>query len=198
MSDADLAPTPDDDERPTLRDDVRGALAPLLRPGDAFVVRCADEDVTVAEVPAEVPSVASPLKRTHPRLYGALVAANQRVTDASGCGLLACFGAATLGVCFAIHARAFHGWAGDVGAHQLLDELRTWWVYAILTLAAIAAYSYVERLLERLVYAGERERVRRAVERERLEVLEVLALIEGDEALETVGKYLKKDRELDA
>jgi hypothetical protein len=99
--------------------------------------------------------------------------------------------------CFALHAQALHGLFPDPESQQVLDELRTWWVYLIVAVAAVVCWSKTDEWLEGLAYRSERNELLRGIAGQGIDRYELIAQIEGDEGLETIAKHIKRDRELE-
>ncbi len=97
-----------DDTQPMSPTELQDLLKPLLRDGDAFVVRKEDGEAVVSPAPDEIPSRCSLLQSTHPKLYGQLLGMSQRVSDSSGCGLALVGFIFVAGLCFSLHAHALH------------------------------------------------------------------------------------------
>ncbi len=181
---------------PAAHEELQRLLDPHLQSGDAFLVRKDEEQTKLEPLPTGEPPPRSPLLGSHPRFYGQLLAMNQRIgAVGGGLVLLALIGAATC--CYAIHARLFHGFfTSEAQALQALDELRSWYVYAIITASVLWCWARLNDLLEARGYAQERSGIRAALAREGLDLHEVLAWIEDDGSLGDVSNHMKRDRTL--
>ena len=82
------------------------------------------------------------------------------------------------------------------GGQKLLDSLRTWWVYGLVLISFLFVWSKHETFLERRAYERERNELGEHLARERLDPYETLAKMQGDDALDTLGNYMKLDTRL--
>lgn len=175
------------------------AVEPLLEPGERYVVSADDAGKVSVGLADDDDEVRSVLSTTHPRLYGYLLAANERISSSSGCVLVLGYLALSGLACFALHARAFHGlYAEDPAGQRLLDSLRSGWVYAVLTILILVVWGKHEAWLEERAYSRERNELSDHLNRERLDAYEVLAHMEGDDSIDTVSKHMKLDQRLGA
>lgn len=173
-------------------EELKTVLARHLRPGEQFWVE-RDEDGDV-EVTAAGRSVYA---RTHPRFYGYLLASSQRISNAAGCGIFVFYTSLAAGLCFAIRSQAFHGFAdGDASMVELLDRLRTWWVYFPILCTALWLYWKHDYYCEKKQYGEERTELAEHLVREELDSYEVLSKLESDDEVSTILKWMKTDRTL--
>lgn len=173
-------------------EELKTLLNRHIRPGETFVVEREQEgEVTVR------PGSRSTLAKTHPRFYGYLLASSQRISDAAGCGLFVFYMALGAGLCFAIRAGAFHGFAeGNLRTLELLEQLQTWWIYLPILCTAFWLHWKHDHLSEGRRYQVERKELAEHLVRERLDPYEVLAKLEGDEEVSTICKWMKGDGKL--
>ncbi|MBL4848034.1 MAG: hypothetical protein JKY65_21165 [Planctomycetes bacterium] len=178
-----------EDER---AEELKTVLERHLRPGERFLVSSDDEgDVQVT------PATRSVLSRTHPRFYGYLLAASQRISNSAGCGLFLFYTILGSALCFAIRNQAFHGFAdGQVKWIEFLDSIRTWWVYTPVLFAALWLYWKHDNHCEHKQYELERGELADHFVREGLDCYEVLAQLEDDDEVSTISKWMKEDRTL--
>ncbi|HBP19624.1 MAG TPA: hypothetical protein DEA08_17770 [Planctomycetes bacterium] len=178
---------------------ILSAIEPILEPGESYVVSADDAGKVSVSLPGEDDSVRSILSTTHPRLYGYLLAANERISSSSGCALVLVYLAASGLISFGLHSRALHGlFPGDAGGQKLLESLRSGWVYAVLTIVILVVWGKHEAWLEERAYSRERNELSDHLNRERLDAYEVLAHMEGDDSIDTLGKHMKLDQRLGA
>lgn len=178
--------------------DVERLLAPVLEDGDAFLVRKQEGALQVEPIlAAELPSPRSALQETDPALYGYLLAASQRVADASGCGLMLTVMVPVLMVCFGLHSQAFHGFVpNDPAAQRVLDTLASAWTYVILGALGIGLYSHLEGLAEGHAYRRERDGIQSRIAQGRQDLYQLIGTLEGDEGVATLARHLKRDQDL--
>ena len=173
-------------------EELKSVLTRHLRPGERFWVERDDEgDVEVTSAERSV------LARSHPRFYGYLMASSQRISNAAGCGIFVFYTSLAAGLCFAIKSQAFHGFAdGDPSLVDLLDRLRTWWVYFPILCTSLWLYWKHDYVCEKRQYNEERNELAEHLIREGLDSYEIMPKLEGDDAVSTILKWMKTDRTL--
>lgn len=173
-------------------EELKAVLSRHLRPGERFWVERDDEgDVEVT------PAGRSSLAKSHPRFYGYLLASSQRISNAAGCGIFVFYTSLAAGLCFAIKAQAFHGFAdGDPSLVELLDNLRTWWIYFPILCAALWLYWKHDYHAEKRQYGEERAELAEHLVREGLDSYEIMPMLEDDDEVATILKWMKTDRTL--
>ncbi len=173
--------------------EIMRVMEPLVQEGEGWLVG-KDEDgitATLCDVDDEKRSI---LQQTQPRLYGALLSANDRVNDSFGCGLMTVGAFSVVLPCLGLHWQLFHHFATDVETQRLLEGLRSWWIYGLYAFAALTFWIKADGWIEGMAYQAERHEVSREVSRSGLDKLEVLAAIEGDSSVSVISKHLKTDR----
>jgi hypothetical protein len=186
------------DEQEARARKIQTLVEPILEAGDRYVIQ-SDEEGAVAVLSAAEEDARSLLATTHPRFYGYMLAASERIGVSSGCGLTVIYLLAAAVVCFSIHARVLHAFFPvDAEGQKVLELLRTWWVYGIVTVAVLLVWGKHEGTLEARAYQRERGELGEHLARERLNPYEALAQIEGDEHVSTLGKHMKLDVRLGA
>lgn len=158
------------------------ALADTLEDGDAFLVWCTDNTIHVEEYSGDDSSGRlSSLQRSHPDLYGYLASANAQISDATGCGWMV----------FALILAV----AGCAGIYQFLPNLRPGWWWVMPLYVAVIFYVWIQvcQWCEAAVYRRHAQELRSQIDSAGLSRLKVLALIEGDENLNFVSQWLKRD-----
>ncbi|MGE0711565.1 MAG: hypothetical protein AB7N76_29970 [Planctomycetota bacterium] len=185
------------DEQEAKAQRIQGAVEPLLAAGDQFLVSADEQGKVTVQAATGDERVKSVLSRTHPRFYGYLLAASERISAASGCGLILGYSLAAISLCFALEARAFHGlFPDDASTLRVLDALRSWWAYAIVAVGCLTLWTKHDGVLEDRCYQRERNELSEHLTREQLDVYETLGHLEGDEALSTLSKHMKRDPRL--
>ncbi|RMG18941.1 MAG: hypothetical protein D6731_00805 [Planctomycetota bacterium] len=182
----------DEHERELAAERIQELLEPVLEEGSAWLV-ARDADGVVATPVDEEDSPRSRLQRLHPRLYGELLAANQRVSDSFGCGGLTLAALSALAPALALHLRLLHEFFPSPEAQRVLEGLRAWWAYALLTLIGITVWVKLSDWVEARAYESERRAVHEHIASSGLDRSEVIAWAEGDGGLETLNKFLKRD-----
>lgn len=179
-------------EEDARSEELKSVVSRHLRPGERFWIERDDQgEVTVA------PAGRSALAKTHPRFYGYLLASSQRISNAAGCGIFVFYTSLGAGLCFAIKAQAFHGFAdGDASLVELLDRLRTWWVYFPILCTSLWLYWKHDYRAEKRQYDQERSELAEHIVREGLDSYEILPQLEGDDEVSTILKWMKSDRTL--
>jgi hypothetical protein len=164
---------------------IREHLAGTVQGGEEFIVRWEAGDLAVETLAAY-----SPLRNSHPELYGQLLSASQRIADAPRNSLLvatvlwfvACLvvGASLVDRLFGVAINNFQ----HVGLYLGLG---------LLCFVVVLRYNAYR---ERAAYQALRDDVERVMVRANLEPETVLAWIESDASVASVAKQLKGDQQL--
>ena len=173
--------------------EIMRVMDPLVKEGEGWLIGKDEDGITavLADVDEDTRSI---LQQTEPRLYGALLSANDRINDSFGCGLMTIAVFSVALPCLGLHWQLFHHFSTDVETQRFLEGLRSWWVYSLFAFAAFTFWIKVNGLIEGMAYQGERQEISREASRCNLEKLEILAAIEGDSSVSVISKQLKIDR----
>jgi hypothetical protein len=161
---------------------VSDALRPVMEEGEEYRVYCHEGEVFVEEAQTSICSV------LHPRLYGRLLSLNTQL-DEAGAGMARLPMLVTLAFCVALHLHLLDDWLGV----RLADQLNNWWFFLLVLFAVFQLLEAIRGRLRYAVYQRHREELHALILREELDPDTLLAQIEGDPSVATVGHQLKLD-----
>lgn len=142
-----------------------------------------------SEIPDSDGSDPSMSELRHNReLYGALLAANERVSDAS-VNLTQSVLLTTAFLIVGLHLE----WFSNL-LHANLDHFRRWEAYLFLIVAAFFALGIVGDYRERAIYRQHRDEIHELVDSSELSWNEFLAEVGASEELKDLAGHLRKDR----
>jgi hypothetical protein len=180
----------------TERDDARGRkiarqLDGLLDEGQSMLVRCETGVIKVFEVEGEDDELTrvSPLRDSHPELYGRMLALDQAVDKAGGF---------LLGLLWIVTTVTFVlTWSGALdGLFGLaLGHIISFWMILPFVIVMGIVTSQIGNVFEKAKYAGLRGALHAAIDGSGLTLPTVLSKIEGDQAVSNLAERLKIDIE---
>jgi hypothetical protein len=166
--------------------EIADRLKDVVRDGESFLVTSEDGEVSVKESVSG--GRVSPLRDSHPDLYGRLLAVSDGVSRAGGL-LRRLVWLATAGLCVALVAGllddTFLGGAAEEGLH--------WVSVGVFLLAAAIVNGTLAGIFRGLFWAQARTAAHRDIGDAGFSGFAVLAMIEGDGAVAPAGARLKRD-----
>jgi hypothetical protein len=163
--------------------EIASALAGKVRTGETIIVRKGEAGIEVRS------SDETPLRRTHPELYGQLLAANEQVVNA-GVTYIWVLGLISLGVCVAIH----RGWFTKIGSLPI-EKFQSFWTYPLVFVAGFIISMYLTEFAEARVYHRWKRSIVEALEKAGMGHYHLLQQIEGHVEVKAIGDLVKRDQE---
>lgn len=178
-----MANAPDDVRKEKIAD----ALRPFLAEGEELVIRNRQGQISAT------PTATLKLREEHPRLYGQLLSANEKLQSGCGGPLLGMVIAGIL--CLGLTLR----WWDDLLGEEAADALRqAWWFSIFLFIIAIGMAAYLSEIRHKLTYRGLRSDLIATMDADNFDRDLLVSLIQGDPDLSQIGRQLKLDRGLSA
>jgi hypothetical protein len=165
-------------------DTVADALRPILEEGEAYSVFCHEGEIHVKEADTSICAV------IHPRLYGRLLSISAQL-DNAGAGYSRLPTLVGLAFCVGLHLRWWDDWLGNV----LVERLDHWLFFILVFYVIFQGLSIVNNALQRGIYRRGREELFTLMSEAKLDRDSLLAMIEGDPAVNRAGHHLKLDNE---
>ena len=169
-----------DDDRAA---DIASALAGRIRTGETFVVRKGESGIEVRA------SDETPLRRTHPEMYGQLLSANEQIVHA-GVSYIWIFGIFSLALCVAIHRE----WFKTFGSIPV-EKLQSVWTYLLVVVAGYVISMYLTEFAEARVYQRWKRTIVEALEKAGMGHYHLLQQIEGHVEVKAISDLIKRDQE---
>jgi hypothetical protein len=166
-------------------DEISTLLQGNLQEGEGFLVRCNNFSIEVVPFNESEPFE---LKHTHEELYGCLLSINEDMTERRFPYFWVLLMMVVF-VCLGIHLQWFDGYTG-VG----LESVRSVWFYISIILASVVIYGVVKSFIERAVYKSRRPELLQAIFEGGITRYRLLARMEGDPGISSIGDKLKIDR----
>lgn len=162
--------------------DIASALNGRIRTGESLLVRKGEAGIEVHV------SDESPLKETHPELYGQLLSANEQVSQA-GMSYFWILGCLALTACIAIHRE----WFDKIGTLSV-DKLQSFWTYVLVVGAGFVMSIYLTEFAEARVYHRWKRTITEGLEKAGMGRYPLLALLEGHVEVKSIGDLIKRDQ----
>jgi len=178
---------------------IRKGVQDLLDEDEVFLIqREGSGAVTVRQMDEEgVAGLISPLRGTHPELYGQITSASEQIGSASSCLLMLVFLGLAAGICGALGTGLFLDHIPEGMARSAVSALASWWGYALVVIATMMIWSKLDDYLEWRSYKKHRDRILYAADSASIRPEPLMAFLQGDQAAEKLLAYLKKDRNLE-
>ncbi len=163
--------------------EIARAVNPLIKPGEAWVVRKSEESTNAMAFPQGTSS----LTATNPELYGRLLKVSEQLSEAGGA--LCIWGPIVVVVCcLGLHLDWFQGVLGEAA-----NKFRSLWLYIVAFIISVFLFGGLARAWERVKYGQYRDEIMRVLDDAKIPPHRLIALIEGDEALDDLADQLKTD-----
>lgn len=163
--------------------EIASALAGRVRTGETIVVRKGESGIEVRS------SEETPLRRTHPEMYGQLLSANEQIVHA-GISYIWILGLISLGVCLAVHRE----WFKALGTIPV-EKLQSFWTYLLVVIGGYVISMYLTEFAEARVYHRWKRTIVEALEKAGMGHYHLLQELEGHVEVKAISDMIKRDQE---